>query len=290
MQQEIEISISEEEIMSIEDSEEGEDGSDGFSDRSSSEGESVKSLGSRKRRADESPKREETESGRRGFPGVVLRSEAGCRIHLPSTTVDANAAPNAAPDIPTMPTTEGTTVAPDISTTHTTREMTVAPNIPTPPTIVEVLAEANVCLTGTMGEIAGTTGVPTGTTIARETLSLRIGSTVPVNVALPNVMARPLTVEGWGRDALMVEGIFCIIEGMEPPWITLNVLDAAALQFPIVDREILRHTIMTILMSQRRCVVRQTRAGLRLGPRTDREGNAFVELDLDYADRYSNFH
>jgi len=39
MQQEIEISISEEEIMSIGDSEDGENGSDGFSDRSSSEGE-----------------------------------------------------------------------------------------------------------------------------------------------------------------------------------------------------------------------------------------------------------
>jgi len=79
-----------------------------------------------------------------------------------------------------------------------------------------------------------------------------------MNVAAPSEIARPLAVEGWGRDALMMEGIFRIIEGMEPPWITLNVLDAAALQFLIVDRERLRHTIMTILMSQRRCVVRLT--------------------------------
>jgi len=89
---------------------------------------------------------------------------------------------------------------------------------------------------------------------------------------------------------MMVEGIFRIIEEMEPPWVTLNVLEVAAIRFPTVDREMLRHTIMTILMSQRRCVVRLTRAGLRLGPRVDREGNAFVELDLDYADRYSNSH
>jgi len=110
------------------------------------------------------------------------------------------------------------------------------------------------------------------------------------DVALSGVVTRPLAVEGWGRDVLMVEGVFHIIEGMEPPWITLNVLEAAALQFPNIDREVLRHTIMTILMSQRRCVIRLTRAGLRRGPRTDRDRNAFVELDLDYADRYSNSH
>jgi len=107
-------------------------------------------------------------------------------------------------------------------------------------------------------------------------------------IAVPAEAARPLAVEGWGKDVLIVEGIFRIIESMEPPWITLNVWEAAALRFPTVHMEILRHTIMTILMSQRRCVVRLTRAGLRLGPRTDREGNAFVELDLDYADRYRN--
>jgi len=78
----------------------------------------------------------------------------------------------------------------------------------------------------------------------------------------------------------MVEGIFQIIEGMEPPWITLNVLESAALRFPTVDRETLRLTIMTVMMTQRRVVVRLTRAGLRFGPRTDRDGNAFVELDL----------
>jgi len=69
----------------------------------------------------------------------------------------------------------------------------------------------------------------------------------------------------------MVEGIFQIMESMEPSWITLNVLEIAAVRFPDVDRETLRLTIMTVMMSQRRCVVRLTRAGLRLGPRTDRE-------------------
>jgi len=88
----------------------------------------------------------------------------------------------------------------------------------------------------------------------------------------------------------MVEGIFQIMESMEPPWITLNVLEVAAIRFPDVDRETLRLTIMTVMMSQRRCVVRLTRAGLRLGSRTDREGNPYIELDLDFADRYSTSH
>jgi len=41
----------------------------------------------------------------------------------------------------------------------------------------------------------------------------------------------------------MVEGIFRIIESLEPPWITLNMLDPAALRFPMVDKKVLRHTI-----------------------------------------------
>jgi len=94
----------------------------------------------------------------------------------------------------------------------------------------------------------------------------------------------------WARDARMVEGIFQIMGGMEPPLITLDVMEVAAVRYPDVDRETLRFIIMTVLMSQRRCVVHLTRARLRLGPRTDREGNAFVELDLDFADRYSSSH
>jgi len=92
---------------------------------------------------------------------------------------------------------------------------------------------------------------------------------------IPNVAsgatAQISASDGWGRDAHMVEGLFQIIEGMEPPWITLNVLEAAALRFPMVDREILRLTIMTVMMTQRRVVVRLTRARLRFGPCVDRE-------------------
>jgi len=110
------------------------------------------------------------------------------------------------------------------------------------------------------------------------------------DVAGSAVAIRSLSGDGWGRNAQMVEGIFHIIEGMEPPWVTIDVLEISALQLPTVDRETLRLVIMTVMMTQRRCVVRLTRAGLRLGPQTDHDGNAFVELDLDYADRYSTSH
>jgi len=108
---------------------------------------------------------------------------------------------------------------------------------------------------------------------------------VAAEVAVPLLAA-----EGWARDAQMVEGIFRIMEGMERPWVTLDVLEAATVRFPMIDRDMLRRTIMTVMMTQRRCVVRLTRAGLRRGARTDRDGNSFVELDLDFADRYSMSH
>jgi len=111
--------------------------------------------------------------------------------------------------------------------------------------------------------------------------------------AVPDVSTRvgiQVTAEGWASDAQVVEGIFRIMEGMEPPWVTIEVLEEATVRFPTVDRETLQRTIMTVMMTQRRCVVRLTRAGLRRGPRTDRDGNSFVELDLDFADRYSMSH
>jgi len=111
-----------------------------------------------------------------------------------------------------------------------------------------------------------------------------------VPVLAPTVVGRITAGDGWARDARMVEGIFQIKESMEPPWVTLNVHEVAAARYPDVDPETLRLTIMTVMMSQRCCVTRLTRAGLRLGPRTDLEGNAFVELDLDFADRYSISH
>jgi len=289
VQQGNEISISEEEVMSIGDSEEGEDGSDRFSDHSISEGESFRSQESRKRRADGSREGEVTGSVRREFPGVVSRSEAGCRIYLPPTTEKANAASDApmpsttkeataARNAITPPTTVEANAAPDEPTPSTIEVSTDAKNVLTPPTTGELPVAPDTSVRSTTDEsISKVKYVETDTTAvacreqALAPLSIMLMSDLLVanEIAVPADVARLLAVEGWGKDALMVEGIFRLIEGMEPLWITL--LEAAALQFPMIGREVLPHTIMTILMSQRRCVVRLTRAGLRLGPCTDRE-------------------
>jgi len=154
-----------------------------------------------------------------------------------------------------------------------------------------MMIEATVVSHSTLGKLhLSTLSVnPVSTTIVDqmpETSSdvAGVGTTTTVSIGLL------LAGDGWARDARMFEGIFQIMEGMEPPWITNNVLEAAVVRFPAVEREILRLTIMTMMMTQRRCVVRLTRAGLRLGPRIDREGSSFLELDLDYADRYSTSH
>jgi len=271
MQQGNEILISEEEVMSTGDSEEEEDGSDGFSDHSISGGESARSQGSRKRRAEESPERDVTGSVRREFLGLVSRSEAGCRIHLPSTTdnmdaapdattspttAEANAAPdattpltaveaNAAPDATTPPTTVGANAVPDAPTPSTIEEATAAGNVLTPPTTGELPVAPKTPVHSTTDEsISNIKDVGTDTTAvacreqALAPLSVVLPSEILVanEIAVPADVARPLAVEGWGRDASMVEGIFHIIEGLEPPWVTLNVLEVAALQFPMVGQ------------------------------------------------------
>jgi len=211
--------------MFVGDSKEEEDGSNGFSRSSSTRShcESTLSRGRRKRPADESPEREQKENSRRDFPGIVTRSEGGCRIYVLL----------------------GIGVEP-------LREL-----------------RAIVAVTTIDGIIA-----------------LEVTEEIVASVMTEEFVA----VRNVDEIVAFRPAIFQIMERMEPPWITINVLDTAVLRFPAVDREILRLTIMTMMMTQRRCVVSLTRAGLRLGPRIDREGGSFLELDLDYADRYSTSH
>jgi len=389
-----EIVSDDEDAMSVGDSE-GET-SDGFSGsgRSTSGGESMRSRGSRKRPADDSPEREPTEAPRRGFPGAITRSDSGCRVHIPPTR-GSTPAPNAIVGVPEniapnstvvgasnitidealcevvvegavemtsegrIPTTRCSVSAKEpvlpaemvagpilnIGVVSTAEEVkmpviterpraggetrreepeicTLVSNTPETSTtttesvlgIAYMREEANVVLPlivdVTVGQPA-TVGVAalvrdSATIIATTTIpGIGVengdgggggdgtggrGSSIGARFGAATAVSRPRAEEGWGRDAHMVEGIFRIIEGMEPPWITVDVLEAVALQFPTVDRETLRLVIMTVMMAQRRCVVRLTRAGLRLGPRVDSHGSAFVELDLEYADRYSNSH
>jgi len=42
----------------------------------------------------------------------------------------------------------------------------------------------------------------------------------------------PLAAEGWACDAQLVEGIFRNMEGMEPPWVTIEVWRQKRYGFP----------------------------------------------------------
>jgi len=77
------IVLSDDDAMSIGDSEEDEAGTDGFSgvSGSSSCGESIVSRTSRKRMAEESPEQEPAGTSQKKFPGAVTRSEGKCRIY-----------------------------------------------------------------------------------------------------------------------------------------------------------------------------------------------------------------
>jgi len=388
--------------MSIDESDEEQTSSDGFSGSSdcSSESESVVSQGSRKRTAEESPEREPAETIRKSFPGTVTRSEAGCRIYVPSAlpkkdakekglsvevvealgakVVEASGAKVVEASGAKVVETTGvgsveTTVmvgigAKDVGNDKLNGSKDTQLSLQKS-TIVGVATQATVamrcdspsvpvCLIEAMtseigyeteatrnisaaesshsmassgddtirsGSVVPATGTETcRMTVARADLETsdrtpgttgRMGeaslsavsavssltgrnamlprdevTTFSAAVSAPTVPGRHTVVDGWAREARMVEVIFQIMEGMEPPWVTLNVLEIAVNRYPDVSPETLRLIIMTVMMSQRRCVTRLTRAGLRLGPRTDRDGNAFVELDLDFADRYSISH
>jgi len=367
-------------------------------------GESIVSRESRKRRADESPEREGTGSVRKGFPGVVSRSEAGCRIHVPPTAGVAmncdettETATEAHTDVPGLTTamdieelidTPGGSAGTDSaeqSTTPIVPEIGVEAQIPTPAPMEQTGVEAQTTATAPMEQTGveaqttatapiGQTGVEAQTTatatkeqigveaqVAVPTTALDMvveahGDTPPVNkevivgryiempslvsiapvelvwtgarlwepesgvstegaikesrkddipgssgeheyttdinLTTPMAAARAdskdvataacrgqtpiapnlnvggnvaviggdvramanvvgsLAAEGWGRDAMMLEGIFRILEGMEPPWVTLSVLENAVIRFPHVNPDLLRHTIMSYLREQ----------------------------------------
>jgi len=70
----------------------------------------------------------------------------------------------------------------------------------------------------------------------------------------------------------------------------INVVGDSVQTASIIDEETVILLEPMTVMTQQHCVVRLTRAGLHRGPRTDRDGNSLVELDLDFADRYSMSH
>jgi len=109
------------------------------------------------------------------------------------------------------------------------------------------------------------------------------------NTGEPNVAtATATTMNEWGRHGYIVAEIHKLIATMEPPWGSQMVFEAAAMRFPEVDVSALRMTVLAVLMTQRQCMRDLTLAGAHRGPRRDENGEIFMELDLVYANRYSN--
>jgi len=113
-----------------------------------------------------------------------------------------------------------------------------------------------------------------------------------MNVAVTNESnAAPAVVTNineWGRHGFIIAEIHKILATMVPLWGSLCVYEAASRRFPDVDPTALQMTVLAVLMTQRQCVRELTLAGARRGPHRDENGEVFIELDLVYANRFSD--
>jgi len=101
------------------------------------------------------------------------------------------------------------------------------------------------------------------------------------------VTSKPM-ISDYGRHGFVKAEIHKLLGTMELPWVSMCVFEAASKLFPEVDPTALQMTIQAVLMTQRQCVRELTLAGARKGPRCDENGEVFIELDLVYANRFSD--
>jgi len=103
--------------------------------------------------------------------------------------------------------------------------------------------------------------------------------------AVPTVAAN---TNEWGRQGFIIAEIHRILATIKPRWGSLHVFEAASRRFPDVDPTALQMTVLAVLMTQRQCVRELTLAGARKRPRRNENGDVFIELDLVYANRFSD--
>jgi len=106
-----------------------------------------------------------------------------------------------------------------------------------------------------------------------------------INVATAHATT-PINI--WGQHGKVVSEVYKVLAGMEPPWGSFGVYKEMARRFPEIEPTALQMTVLAVLMTQRQCVRDITLAGARRGPRRDENGQIFMELDLEYAHRYSD--
>jgi len=95
-------------------------------------------------------------------------------------------------------------------------------------------------------------------------------------------------VNEFRRDTCVVNEVCQMIEEMPRPWSAYRAFEVATARFPNIDRAALRLTVLAVLMGQRRCINRMTTAGMQSGPRCDKDGKIYLELNNTCADEYRN--
>jgi len=242
----------------------GETSGNESSSGSSSDGSSSNSghsRVSRKRAADESPEREYIERGRQPFPGAVSRGIGGCRVHLPKRdTADCATTEEVRANR------EPTTTARDIPFVTVNTAVRIPAQLLAIP---QTTADTN-------EEVRGAT-----MEVVTEAATVRATNDQGTSTA-----TNPTSE--WGRHGAIVAEVYKVLASMEPPWGSLCVYEEMARRFPTIDPTALQMTVLAVLMTQRQCVRDMTLAGARRGPRRDENGEVFIELDLVYANRYSD--
>jgi len=266
------------------------------SSSSSGSSSSAHSRASRKRAADGSPERELQRTERRTFLGAAGQENGGCRVFVPTREKDGHAAtgePSTSDEVP--PKVMGVTprTPPRKQPTRSTGNRDKSLGGP-------ATTEATTRETGAAGPSTTIgSGIPfviinTAVKIPAQLLDKARVHTdetleVPTTKATNTTTASAVTsTNEWGRHGFVVAEIYKVLATMEPPWGSLCVYEAVARRFPEIDPTALQMTVLAVLMTQRQCVRDLTLAGARRGPRRDENGEVFIELDLIYANRYSD--
>jgi len=129
---------------------------------------------------------------------------------------------------------------------------------------------------------------PHGPTDMRDNSTMEISTnvtTIDDRVGTPSATS---TMNEWGRHGFIITEIHMVLSTMEPPWGSLQVFEVMERRFPEVDKIALQMTVSAVLMTQRQCVRELTLAEARKGPRRDENGEVFIELDLVYANKFSD--
>jgi len=286
-----------------------DDVSDSQSSSDSSPYSSGQSRASRKRAAENSLEREPRKASRHPCPGAASRSDGGCRILLPTHEVERTATDEMATGeetaivrseptgtarrketasyavnetgVPQRSAASGkeTTVVNTDTTTYPCPAIAFGAPFVVRNTVVNVpvqlLSTTSACATSNINREADVGG------------DIALRPTVGATTTVATVHAAT-SMNAWGQHGFVIAEIYKVLASMEPPWGSLCVCEEMTRRFPAIEPSALQMAVLAVLMTQRQCVRDLTLAGARRGPRRDENGEVFIELDLIYANRYSD--